>query len=1215
MEKNIFKDYVSQKVESIIYRCLAERSNLIFVIVGLNDIIDIERFKSQIDDFDTFNLLCDESVFDKKWFRRIFLELSDDQKDYHIISYPQYKYIVSNLNDSYFKDKIVFINDNLRRLFLLEKEAYIEKSDDGKRPDKLPLFEAEQIQLDDKYYFSIIAPSEDYIIEDIFTEKLICTKTTDDCTDGIIDVNSDKYALDVFINECFSNNRLDSKVTVKSFSKHPLKNDNKQLEKLNYLLNQFGGGICLFNEEPISENYTVIKETADLLHKYWGKNATFRNLSVYKNPDVDKEIVEISQGQLVDIIIDEYKKSKRKSDSRDLFLTAPTGAGKSLLFQLPAFYISGKGDVTIIVSPLIALMKDQVKAIKNERHFEKVAYINSELSILDRDKIIGEIQNGGIDILYLSPELLLSYDLSFFIGNRILGLLVIDEAHLITTWGRDFRVDYWFLGNYIRKMRKFRDNKFPMVAVTATAVYGGGNDMVFDSIDSLYMQNPHIFIGQVKRNDIQFVISNYESFKQGYEKRKMQQTIDFIKVASDSNVKTIVYFPYTKHIIQLSNILPSDLRASVAAYFGSMDSDMKEYSYRQFKSGEKKIMICTKAFGMGVDISDIQVVYHHAPSGMLPDYIQEIGRVARKKEIQGYAVLDYSPQDQKYSKTLHGMSAIRQWQLHEMLKKLHSLYVKNGRKRNMLVSVDDFSYIFGTNEIDQKVLTGFMMLEKDYLAKHQFNVLIARPKKLFSVVYARLSEEDFSKLNSYYPNMHTKYHNQGNGNVIIDLDLAKLWEANFYQKSFPVIKRDFYNGKLFESIGVSISPQLKITYSLSKTFQETYKTLADFFESLKELFCELSGGYFTQDEFFDKLYNIIKNKRKSEKLAKFVLSTYSKNVGNDGYNTFLQMRNTWGRENYSIINTRYLETFIYLLKHLSNLFDDTSGQIKSKFIAVKNNSSIEFIRLGYFIELLELGSYEISGGENPVVFIRINDPDRIEKDAFRNTYKNNLLKKTLDKFDISKEIFDYFFCRQFSNSERWDFIEDFFLGSDNDDLMKNYIGNSESNKVCIADFIKNIPPLPENEFEEIHDDENPNIFFANPEVFYNEDSLLTIDTPDGLRTCTISKWLSINPILLNEVRVKNNLKVSSKVFEVLISKIKQNKEYFRDSRGLKMKIEFKGYTGLVQAIVPYKDKPVEFYKWWCKNDDKISMTEEEKIKLFIRVQELAPDVLLKKHRL
>ena len=930
---------------------------------------------------------------------------------------------------------------------------------------------------------------------------------------------------------------------------------------------------------------------------------------------MNKETVEISQGMLVETIIDEYEKSKKGIIPRDLFLTAPTGAGKSLLFQLPAFHISDCGDVTIIVSPLIALMKDQVKAIINERNFDKVTYINSELNVLDRNRIIENIKTGIIDIIYLSPELLLSYDLSFFIGDRRLGLLVIDEAHLITTWGRDFRVDYWFLGNYIRKSRKYHEGNFPMVAVTATAVYGGINDMVFDSIDSLYMQNPRIYIGQVKRDDIDFVINNFEQIKKGYDKYKIQQTVNFIKAIVNQGLKTIVYVPYTKHINLISGSLPSDLKDSVASYHGTLDSDLKEYSYKMFKSGKKKVMLCTKAFGMGVDIPDIQVVYHHTPSGLLPDYIQEIGRVARKEGLQGYAMLDYSPQDQKYSKILHGMSAIRQWQLKEVLKKIYAMYVKHGNKRNMLVSVDDFALIFeGAIDLDQKVLTSLMMLEKDYLARHRFNVLIARPRKLYSTVYAKLSDDDLKVMKRKYPKVYEIRQNLGNGKAVVELDLAMLWEKNFSDKSFPVIKRDFYNGHLFDADSLIIKPQIKVSFNLFMAFSEAYNALSDFFELLQEVFSKLTGKYFSQDSFQKELVIGLKDKKKAEKIARFVLSSYS------GYSfenksesqSFLQIRSTWGRNDYCVYSAHYMENFAYLLKRFAYLFENTDSNMVNKYVTNNDLTMVSYTRLGYFLELLDIGTYEMKGGENPVVFIRLNDPERIKRDAFNAGYKNLLLQKTLQKFEVSNQIFDYFFCRKFSNEERWSFIEDFFLGADNDVLEKRYIGTNISNDVDLLEFIKSI--LPEQTLiSDNEDNENLNFFLPNPNVWYTQSTLLTIETDKGKVTHKISEWLKKNPILLDQVRAKYNLKFSSEVFRIMVSKVRQNTSYFAESRGLNVRIEFKGYPGLVQASLPYKDKPVEFYKWWCKNEDKVYMTIAEKIQLFIRVKALKPDALLKVH--
>ena len=1224
MKFSSLKEYVTQKVKNIIDFYLVQGKGWFFVIAGLNDIIDSEKLKENIDDFNSFEKNGNETVFDKNWFKRILPQLADDEKECHILSYPQYVYASTKLQESFFGEKVVFIRDNLRHLYLLDKDAFFGNlvSDEEVRPDELPLYQAEQIKLDDEYYCMLMAPTGDSKTVDVFSEELDLnyieqTKYSNKIIDDtqILDVTSDKYALDIFINKCFREGDLSNEITIKYFQKQP---DNRSilsvLRKLNFLLSQFGGIVTLKNEDSVDT--TVIRpEIKRLLRKYWGEKADFRSLKVYRNPNVNKETVEISQGMLVETIIDEYEKSKKGIIPRDLFLTAPTGAGKSLLFQLPAFHISDCGDVTIIVSPLIALMKDQVKAIINERNFDKVTYINSELNVLDRNRIIENIKTGIIDIIYLSPELLLSYDLSFFIGDRRLGLLVIDEAHLITTWGRDFRVDYWFLGNYIRKSRKYHEGNFPMVAVTATAVYGGINDMVFDSIDSLYMQNPRIYIGQVKRDDIDFVINNFEQIKKGYDKYKIQQTVIFIKAIVNQGLKTIVYVPYTKHINLISGSLPSDLKDSVASYHGTLDSDLKEYSYKMFKSGKKKVMLCTKAFGMGVDIPDIQVVYHHTPSGLLPDYIQEIGRVARKEGLQGYAMLDYSPQDQKYSKILHGMSAIRQWQLKEVLKKIYAMYVKHGNKRNMLVSVDDFALIFeGAIDLDQKVLTSLMMLEKDYLARHRFNVLIARPRKLYSTVYAKLSDDDLKVMKRKYPKVYEIRQNLGNGKAVVELDLAMLWEKNFSDKSFPVIKRDFYNGHLFDADSLIIKPQIKVSFNLFMAFNEAYNALSDFFELLQEVFSKLTGKYFSQDSFQKELVIGLKDKKKAEKIARFVLSSYS------GYSfenksesqSFLQIRSTWGRNDYCVYSAHYMENFAYLLKRFAYLFENTDSNMVNKYVTNNDLTMVSYTRLGYFLELLDIGTYEMKGGENPVVFIRLNDPERIKRDAFNAGYKNLLLQKTLQKFEVSNQIFDYFFCRKFSNEERWSFIEDFFLGADNDVLEKRYIGTNISNDVDLLEFIKSI--LPEQTLiSDNEDNENLNFFLPNPNVWYTQSTLLTIETDKGKVTHKISEWLKKNPILLDQVRAKHNLKFSSEVFRIMVSKVRQNTSYFAESRGLNVRIEFKGYPGLVQASLPYKDKPVEFYKWWCKNEDKVYMTIAEKIQLFIRVKALKPDALLKVH--
>jgi len=279
---------------------------------------------------------------------------------------------------------------------------------------------------------------------------------------------------------------------------------------------------------------------------------------------------------------------------------------------------------------------------------------------------------------------------------------------------------------------------------------------------------------------------------------------------------------------------------------------------------------------MGVDISDIQLVYHHAPSGLLPDYIQEIGRVARKSDIKGYAALNYSSQDQSYSKALHGMSAIRQYQLKEVLKKIVSTYYKNNKSRNLLLSIDDFGYIFENAEsLDQKVLTSLMMLEKDYLAKNRFNVLIARPKKLFVDVFAKIKKDDLSKLQSNFPNCSKVTQNLNNGSYIIELNLDKIWKLKFNFMSFPFLKSQYFKGELFKEYNFEVIPQLKISYETTKEMDLVFNELNSLFENVKRVFSNIVTRYFTAEEFKIELNLYLKDERKSEKITTFILSTFS----------------------------------------------------------------------------------------------------------------------------------------------------------------------------------------------------------------------------------------------------------------------------------------------------------------------------------------------------
>ena len=737
----------------------------------------------------------------------------------------------------------------------------------------------------------------------------------------------------------------------------------------------------------------------------------------------------------------------------DVFLTAPTGAGKSLLFQLPAIYIAEHFNaLTIVISPLIALMKDQVEGLK-QRGYNKAVCLNSELSLVDREAEIERIKNGETHILYLSPELLLSYDISMFLGERKLGLLVIDEAHLVTTWGRDFRVDYWYLGNFIRKIRKYTEHKFPVLAVTATAVYdpNGVNDMVFETLDSLSMDPVIKYLGKVRRDDIKFDIKEVQILT-GHEEQKIKLTSSRISEYIKRNDKIIIYCPWTRQIAPIRDHLPIAEKELVQLYYGNLDAVNKEESYQRFRNGSSRAMISTKAFGMGVDIDDITVVYHHAPSGHLADYVQEIGRLARRSDLTGIAAIDFNKKDLKFTKILFGLSSIKQYQVAMVLDKLNKIY-KIKKSRNMLVSVDDFEYIFNFDNVDveQKVKSSLLLLEKDLLNKYRYNVLIVRPKSLFTSAYIKISNEHLTVFQNKFGNYLKLVSNErveSKGHKVFIIQLEKLWEEKFSKKSFPLVKKEYFDCQLFNE-EIPYKPQLKINYVLNKNANDSFNILTFYFDIIHRCFSQMSG-FFTKNEIIAKLksdqtaIHLGLNNLFIKRLADLILSIYSDPGKPDKFNKmnipadcFLQSRRVEHEYEYRIINKAYPKVQASLRQTFYTVFNSHPDKLEQTvFISIDTigNKNRSLIRLAYILETFNIGTYEIAGGEVPAIFIRINDPVKINW-LTKNEYENEILKGVDARQKISVKIMEHFFTTKMDDNERWEFIEDFFLGKQVDDLI------------------------------------------------------------------------------------------------------------------------------------------------------------------------------------
>lgn len=780
----------------------------------------------------------------------------------------------------------------------------------------------------------------------------------------------------------------------------------------------------------ISRNISIDprKELYDVLKNVWGYDS-FRQLKMYKDLSVNHDVIEVSQGSIIETVIQqaEYAYRGEKNKVGNVLLTSPTGAGKSLLFQLAAIYLAEKyGLLTIVVSPLVALMNDQVEGLTG---YDGVATLNSNITAAEKESILEGVRDGSVNLLYLSPELLLSYTIKSFIGDRQLGLLVVDEAHTVTTWGRDFRVDYWFLGDYLRKSRRILNYPFPIFALTATAVWdpSGKNDMIFDTIRSLNMDPCIKYVGVVRRTNILFDIEQ-SNITKNYEEKRKQLTIQRMREALEAKRKTIVYFPFRRTVdgIYLSEEI-ADIKDKVTRYHAQLFPNEKVVNAEAFRTGESPIMCATKAFGMGIDVSDIHEVYHHAPTGCLSDYVQEIGRLARDPQITGLAKIDFSPNDFRYIRRLHGLSAIKPYQLMMVLKKLMALYRINGEKRNMLISAEDFSYIFplsGQEDIDQNLKSCLLLISNDLLNKLRFHSLIVRPKSLFVKCFVEVPDDETK---AFYRLYHD-YLRHITDNIYV-LDADKFWNDYYSSTSFPMFKSKLATGKIFKDFHVEL--RNKVTLSLHDTVKNVLSDIEGFFNEAHRFLNEMKiTGHrlsiATMKSQLPASYDAIKKEQFVETFRMLYATNHGLGGGTAAYCTVYNTSD--GTEYFQLLQSGYEN--VYLLYRTSYKKSVTSHDIIS-YCSIKD----PIIKISEFLNSLGVADYYRQGGDQPAIFVRINNPYYLNALIRSGKYRNDILESIYEKYRFSERIFTYFFTTEMTNEQRWDFIEAYFLGESEEKLL------------------------------------------------------------------------------------------------------------------------------------------------------------------------------------
>lgn len=791
------------------------------------------------------------------------------------------------------------------------------------------------------------------------------------------------------------------------------------------------------------------------LKRYWGENSEFRKLEFYKDPSISKEIKIYSQGSLVSEIIEQCEMAQDDEDFRDVFITAPTGAGKSLLFQLPALYIAEKYDlVTIVVSPLIALMNDQIAQLENERGVKIATCINSSISYEMRQHRIEEIRNGKKSIIYLAPELLLATGIQTLLGNRKIGFLVIDEAHTVTSWGRDFRSDYWFLGDFLKKIKK-NGEEFPVLCLTATAVYTGTDDVVNDTISELDLNNPILHLGNVKRTNIKFDIIYHEKIDPG-EKRediKKRLLLEKLKKYVEKGEKVLAYCPYRAHVDSIYNELSSPETRKIRRYYGKLQKQEKKLTEIEYRDGKISALICTKAFGMGVDRSDIQHIIHFAPTGNLSDYVQEIGRAARDMSIEGTAHMDFFSGDMRYVRSLHSISEMNQFQLQSMLKKIVDIY-QTKKHRNMLVAPDSFSHLFQEKELDTKVKNGLLMIAKDLKAKYGFPVIIVRPRVMLTRIFVSVPDslqhtfdKEIGQYSKYIGKMpdrfilnpdgsETKYIYPG---TVYSVKIGELWENKYSELSFGAFKQRVFDPKFMQDEkGNHLAPRIQVNITYYKEYEAVKKQIEELLEAIVEVL--KTHKYATKKTFEEKDFTMDLNKQLNENALnrnqiKMLLDMLTIEVNENspfyhGKNIYkiLQKRKQQNKSEVSeyLIVGNYGLIKGSMRKLLSQCNPGTDTQYHS-YLPYNLDKPIAIMPILKLLEISNLASYDLKGGENAEIFLRINDPDKIRRLAY-SKYQNEVLREIKRKHRDSQELLKRFFSCSMDDDKRWDFIEDYFLG-------------------------------------------------------------------------------------------------------------------------------------------------------------------------------------------
>jgi ATP-dependent DNA helicase RecQ len=476
--------------------------------------------------------------------------------------------------------------------------------------------------------------------------------------------------------------------------------------------------IFLFRNEPCVSGCLYCNNALDI-HKGLKKFFGFESFRVYGSEPLQERAV------------------KAAIEGKSVLAVFPTGGGKSITFQVPAL-MSGENvrGLTIVISPLQSLMKDQVDNLEKNGITDAVT-INGLLDPIERAKSLERVEDGSASILYISPESLRSRTIEKLILGRKIVRFVIDEAHCFSSWGQDFRVDYLYIGDFIKSIqeKKNLEDSIPVSCFTATA-----KQKVIEDIRDYFKEkldlNLELYTSKESRTNL-----HYKVYEKSDEEDKYQAARDLIEL---KNCPTIIYVSRTRKAFLLAERLTKD-GYNAKPYHGKMDKQEKSENQDTFINGSTQIMVATSAFGMGVDKKDVGLVIHYEVSDSLENYIQEAGRAGRDENIVADCFVLYNEEDLSKHFILLNQTKLSIKEIQQIWKAIKEitrfrLTVSNSALEIARKAGWDDNVV----EMETRVTTAIAALEDAGYLKRGQNM----PRVFANSILSRNAEEAITKINS-----------------------------------------------------------------------------------------------------------------------------------------------------------------------------------------------------------------------------------------------------------------------------------------------------------------------------------------------------------------------------------------------------------------------------------------------------------------------------------